>query len=40
MAEKDAVLEERRAGRISAESYEALLADVDARLVEVQLEHD
>lgn len=40
IAEKDAIAEERQAGRISAESYEALLADVDARLVGVQLEHE
>ena len=40
IAEKDALLEERNAGRISAESYEALMADVDARLVGVQLEHE
>lgn len=40
IAEKDAIQAERTAGRISAESYEALLADVDARLVGVQLEHD
>lgn len=40
IAEKDAVLRERHAGRISAESHDALLADIDARLVEVQLEHE
>ncbi|MDP2270429.1 MAG: Na+/H+ antiporter [Archangium sp.] len=39
-AEKDAVHQERHAGRISAESQEALLADIDARLVNVQLEHE
>ena len=40
IAEKDAVQDERHAGRISAESHEALLADIDARLVRVQLEHE
>lgn len=40
IAEKDALLEERRHGRITAESHEQLMADVDARLVEVQLDHE
>jgi CPA1 family monovalent cation:H+ antiporter len=40
VAEKDALIEERNAGRLSAESYDALMADVDARLVNAQLEHD
>jgi CPA1 family monovalent cation:H+ antiporter len=40
IAEKDAIIAERQAGRISAESYDALLADVDARLLQVQLDHD
>lgn len=39
-AEKDALQQERLAGRIGAESFDALMADVDARLVQVQLEHD
>lgn len=36
-AEKDALLADRNAGRLSADSFERLIADVDARLVEVQL---
>ena len=36
-AEKDALLDERRAGRISAENLEKLLGDVDSRLVDAQL---
>lgn len=40
LAEKDAIIGERQAGRLSADSYEALMADIDARLVDVQLEHD
>ncbi|MBL8951349.1 MAG: hypothetical protein JNK82_11260 [Myxococcaceae bacterium] len=34
-AEKDALLRAHRAGRVSDESLEQLLADVDARLLEV-----
>lgn len=36
-AEKDALFADRNAGRLSAENFEHLLADVDARLVELQL---
>jgi monovalent cation:H+ antiporter, CPA1 family len=39
-AEKDALHEERRAGRLTAENLEALLGDVDARLVELQYGDD
>ncbi|MBK7857879.1 MAG: sodium:proton antiporter [Archangiaceae bacterium] len=35
IAEKDALLEAHRAGRISADSLDSLLGDVDARLVQV-----
>ena len=39
IAEKDAILHAHRAGHLSEESYEALLADVDARLFELD-DHD
>ena len=38
-AEKDALLDAHRAGRIGSEALERLLSDVDARLLEVSL-HD
>jgi CPA1 family monovalent cation:H+ antiporter len=38
--EKDTVLTDRREGRLGAEAAEALLSDIDARLVRLQLGDD
>jgi monovalent cation:H+ antiporter, CPA1 family len=38
-AEKDAIVAAHRSGQISDESYERLVADVDARLLELREEH-
>lgn len=40
LVEKDALFEERRVGRISAQHFEQLLGDVDERLVAVQQSHE